>query len=131
MPEYRSISIAIFFALFADAVLLLDNRLTDSLDQHFSQLSHQIEWTHLAVRFQTYIDLLTFTLEEQTRTSNMTDKDSRLWALQAMRPGHSYGLSFWLDQYDMMMTGEGHLRAEKPLLRLFMESASYKLLPGT
>ena len=37
-------------------------------------------------------------------------------------PGNFYGLPFWLEQYDMMMRGEGHLRPEKPLLQLYMET---------
>ena len=100
----------------------LDHRLKQSLDQHFKELSRQIEWTNLAVKFQTYIDLLTFTLEEQTRVANSTYEQKKLWAVQALIPGNFYGLPFWLEQYDKMMQGEGHLKQEKPLMQLYMET---------
>ena len=39
-----------------------------------------------------------------------------------MKPGESFGLPYWLEQYHEMMTGRGHLRPEKPLLQLYMET---------
>ena len=105
-----------------DAIVSLDHFMRDNLNRVYTQLSQQIEWTSLAVKYQSYIDLLTYTLDEQSRVANQTLEEQEVWALQVMKPGCSFGLPFWLEQYDMMMTGEGHLRSEKPLLQLYMET---------
>ena len=102
--------------------MTLDLRLRKTLSQHFLQLSRQIEWTSLAVKYQTYIDLLIFTLDEQASISGKSLEQKKLWAVQALMPEDFSGLSFWLQQYDFMMRGEGHLRPEKPLMQLYMET---------
>ena len=105
-----------------EIVLNIDDLLRVSLDARFDRLSQQLEWTELAVKYQSYIDLLAFTLEEQVRVANGTQEEKEAWAREVLTPGNLNGLDFWLDQYDMMMKGEGHLRPEKPLLQLYMET---------
>ena len=105
-----------------DTIVSLDELLNQSLERNFHEPSQQIEWTSLAVKFQTYIDLLTFSLMEQQRVEQDTQGQKVIWALQAMKPGNFYGLPFWLEQYNEMMTGQGHLRPDKPLLQLYMET---------
>ena len=105
-----------------ETVISLDAVLRESLEQQFHQLSQQIEWTNLAVKYQTHIDRITFTLKEQLRVAEQPDEQKYLWAMQAMMPSDSTGLYYWLEQYNEMMTGEDHLRPEKPLLQLYMET---------
>ena len=93
----------------------------ESVDKKFKALSKELEWTKLAVKYQSYIDLLIYTLEEEERLANATDLEKRNWALEALRPGAAQGLAFWLKQFHMMMVGDGHLRQEKPLIQMFME----------
>ena len=93
----------------------------ESVDKKFKALSKELEWTKLAVKYQSYIDLLIYTLEEEERLANATDLEKRNWALEALRPGAAQGLAFWLNQFHMMMVGDGHLRQEKPLIQMFME----------
>ena len=50
----------------------LDTLLRSSLDKHFKQLSQELEWTQLAVKYQSYIDLLMYTLDAQARVANGT-----------------------------------------------------------
>ena len=54
------------------------------MEEHSHKLSQQIEWTNLAVKFQTHIDKLTYILEEQNRVANETHEQKLLWAMQAM-----------------------------------------------
>ena len=90
--------------------------------RRFQELSNKIEWTQLSVKYQSYIDLLTFTLEEQKRVAAGSDTEKTNWALKAMTPNSFNGLDFWLTKYDTMMQGDAHLRQDKPLLQLYKET---------
>ena len=48
------------------------------MEQHSHKLLLQIEWTNLAVKFQTHIDKLTYILKEQNRVANETQEEKLL-----------------------------------------------------
>ena len=100
----------------------LDDILLSSMESHYQKLSQQLEWTDLAVKYKSYIDLLVFSLEEQTRISRGTYEEKVSWAVKTLDPETFHGIDLWLEQYHMMMVGDGHLRPEKPLLQLYMET---------